>query len=169
MESSFDLLGTLSGITGGIKTCFITVLGIMTTLLAGTLALQTLIGSAKDSLALRGVKYAVSGMIPIVGGSISSAISALVAGVNLAKGTAASAAIFVLISIIGAPLTELLLFRFAFSLCLAFLKMTGGALGVKTLSSAASAFDALISVFAFSGVVLILEVVVFLRMGVPTL
>ena len=120
-------------------------------------------------MALRGARFAISGMIPIVGGSISSALGALTSGVEAAKGTVGATALIVLIGILSAPLIQLLLVRVAFRLCNSFLEMTGGTLGARLLTSIQGTLDALISIVAFSGVIYILEVIIFIKLGVPTL
>lgn len=166
--SSFDIGGGVAPVIRGAKSFFTFAMGAMTSIVAGCLALQTLITGAKDSMALRGMKYAISGMIPIVGGSVSSALGTLASGVNLAKGTVGAVSIAALLSVLGAPLLELLLFRFAFRICISFLEITGGKIGVGILSSILYAIDMLISIFAFSSLIYILETVIFLKFGVPS-
>ena len=169
MLASFDTGGALAPLIRGLRSFFMLVLGGVTTLLVGTLALQSLITNAKDTLALRGVKYAVSGMIPMVGGSVSSALGALVSGVSLAKGTVGAGALVSLVTMLGAPLLQLLLFRLAFRICISFLELTGSAFGAKVLGGIQSALDGLISVLASSAVIFILEVVIFMKLGAPVL
>ena len=165
--ASFDVGGSVAPVIRGAKSFFTLVLGGLTSIVAGTLALQTLITGAQDSMTLRGMKYAISGMIPIVGGSVSSALGTLASGVNLAKGTVGAVSLAALFTVLGAPLIKLLLYRIAFRICISFLEMTGGKLGAGILSSALYAFDMLISVFAFSSLVYVLEVIIFLKFGVP--
>ena len=166
--SSFES-GGVSSLVKGIKGSFMFILGAVTTVTAGVLALQSVITNATDSMALRSAKFAISGMIPIVGGNISSALGALASGVDIAKGTVGATALIVLIGILALPLFQLLLVRMCFRLCVRFLEMTGGSLGVKTLSSLQEVLDALISIIAFSGVIYILEIITFLKLGVPCL
>jgi stage III sporulation protein AE len=167
--SSFDTGGCVAPLVKGLKSSFIFILGGITTATAGAMALQSVITNAQDSMALRGARFAISGMIPIVGGSISSALGALTSGVEAAKGTVGATALIVLIGILSAPLIQLLLVRVAFRLCNSFLEMTGGTLGARLLTSIQGALDALISIVAFSGVIYILEVIIFIKLGVPTL
>lgn len=164
--TSFDIGGLVAPVAKGIKGAFTFILGAVTTATAGALALQSVISNAQDSMALRGAKFAVSGMIPMVGGSVSSALGALASGVNIARGTVGATSLTLLISILAAPLAELLLVRVCFRLCISFLEMTGGVLGAKILSSLQGVLDALISVLAFSGLIFSLEVIIFLKLGV---
>lgn len=156
----------IAPISRGAKSFFLFFLGAATTVILGTLALQTVIASSKDTVLLRGVKYAVSGMIPIVGGTVSGALGALSSGVLLVGNTVGAASVAVLITVIGAPLIQLLLYKAAFGICIGFMDFSGAAFGHRIFSSLGSALDAMIALLAASGIIYVLEVILFMKYGV---
>ncbi len=156
--------GGISRISSSVKKCFFWILGIMTVLIGALFSLQSLIGSSADSAVMRSAKYALSGMIPIVGSTVSGALSTLAGGVAYAKGIVGGGAIAVIVSLAIAPLVTLLVYRLCFT-------VSGLLLGLCSagaedfLSPIASAFDALIAVYSLTAVIYIVEFSVFLSGG----
>ncbi len=60
-------------------------LGVIATLFAGYLGLQSVLANAGDSLALKTGKLVLSGGIPIVGGAVSDAVGTVYTGLRLVK------------------------------------------------------------------------------------
>ncbi len=85
-------------------------LGLGCTLFVALLGVQNLMASASDSLAMKAGKFLITSSVPIVGQAVSGAISALAAGTQLARGTAALA----LMAVIGASFIPVLLSCLAF-------------------------------------------------------
>lgn len=74
------------------------VLGCAAAFFTGFLSLKSFVSSAADSAATRGIKFIVSGLIPVVGSAMSEAYSTFASSINLIKGSAAVigiAAVFV--------------------------------------------------------------------------
>lgn len=162
-----DLGSTSSaGLLKSAKGFFTWGIGILTFLLGATLALQTVIASASDSMLMRSAKFTASGMIPIVGGSVSGALSTLASGLSYAKGFIGIGAVFVIVTIALSPIILMLAYRSVLSLSVDFLSFldTGG--GVRCFSSMLGALDSLIAVFSMSTLVYILEVILFIKSGV---
>jgi stage III sporulation protein AE len=171
---SLFALSLLSGFDGGgvsvlsknIKGIFMWLLGIAGAIIIGAVSMQSVIAGAQDSAYLRAAKYAASGMIPVVGSTVSSALATLAGGLSYVKSTVGVSAVLVIITLSLAPLIQLLLFRLAFSLSVSLLEFCGSVGGVRVFSAFRSALDALISVYAVSAVVYIAEIVVFMKCGV---
>jgi stage III sporulation protein AE len=125
-----------------------------------------MIASASDTAYLRAAKYAASGMIPIVGGTVSSALATLAGGLSYVKSAVGVSAALVIVLTAISPMVALLLYRLAFSFCLSILEFMGSSGGVRVFSAFRTAFDTLISVYAVSAVVYITEIVIFLKCGV---
>jgi hypothetical protein len=70
--------------------------------------------------------------------------------------------ILALVGIMGAPLVVLLAYRFIMKIAISIASVSGG-VGADMLRSFLSAIDALISVLAFSCVVYVFEIVIFMR------
>ena len=158
--------GGAASVARGIKNAFMWGIGIICTVLAAAIALQTLLASAKDTAALRAARYAASGMIPIVGTSIASALTTLASGLAFVKSTVGVGAIAVIISLALVPLVSLLLYRLAFSVAVIFLEFIGSAGGVRCFSAFKTALDALLAVYSVSVLICIVQLIVFIKSGV---
>ncbi len=169
-----SLLGALSDGGGAalakrIKSFFMWLVGIASVLLLSSLALQSAIASSADTALLRGAKYAASGVIPIVGGSVSSALGTLVTGVSYIKSAVGVGAVSVLLLLTVSPLALLLAYRFIISVGEGVLEFLDVPFGVKILGSFKAALDVLSAVFAMSVSVLILETALLMKSGVCAL
>lgn len=158
--------GSVGALSRGIKSLFMWLVGILTALIGGTLSLQTMISAAQDSAAMRAARYMASGLIPVVGSTVSGALSTLAAGVGYAKGIIGGGAILALISLVLAPLLTLLIYRFALALA----GVLADYLDARSAASIFSAFrfslDMLIAVFSLSSIIYILEIILFVKAGV---
>lgn len=163
--SSID--GSVFGsIARSVRKIFLWAVGILTAFVGATFSLQSLISSSADSAVIRGARYAVSGMIPIVGGSISAALSLLTGSFGYLKGAVGGGAIAVIISLAMAPLVTLLLYRACFAIAIFFSEICSrdGAPGI--IGAFSFALDSLIAVYSLSVVVYVIQLTVFLKGGV---
>ncbi len=158
--------GRISAVAKSIKSAFTWIMGIGTTVVIGAVSMQSIIAGAKDSAYLRAAKYAASGMIPVVGNVVSSALSTLAGGLIYVKSAVGVSAVTVMVGLSLAPLMTLLLYRFALSVSISFLDFMGSTGGVRSFSAFRAALDCLISVYALSCVIYISEIVVFIKSGV---
>jgi len=149
----------------GIKSFFMWCVGIISAILAATVAMQGVVASAADNATLRAARYAATSMIPIVGSSVASALSTLGGGLAFVKGTVGAGAVVVILIITLSPLISLLLYRLAFSTALVFLEFSGAEGGVRAYSAFKAALDAVIAVYSMSTLVCIVELIVFLMGG----
>lgn len=157
--------GSAGSVAKGIKSFFTFGLGIVTAVSSAAIALQTVIASASDSAALRAARYAAGGLIPVVGSSVSSALSTLAGGLAYAKSTVGAAAIAVIASASIAPLISLLVYRIIFSVAVTFLEYADNPGGVRCFSAYRVAFDTVISVYVMSTLVCIIQLIVFMKGG----
>ena len=164
LVSSFGDGGAAS-LSKSIKSFFTFGLGIVTAVSSAAITLQSVIASASDSAALRAARYAAGSLIPVVGSSVSSAISTLSGGLAYAKSTVGAASIAVIAVISIAPLLSLLAYRMMFSMVISFLEYLDNPRGVRCFSAYRTAFDAVISVYVMSTLVCIIQVIVFMKGG----
>lgn len=157
--------GTVSSVAKSVRGIFMWIMGISTTIIIGAVSMQSLITGAQDSAYLRAAKYAATGMIPVVGSTVSSALATLAGGLGYVKSAVGVSAVVVIVGLVISPLITLLLYRLAFSIGISFLEFTGASGGVKMYSAFKSALDTLISVYVLSSVIYICEIVVFMRCG----
>jgi stage III sporulation protein AE len=159
--------GGVSKIAKAIKSFFLFVCGLVTTVLASALAMQSLISNAKDSAYLRAARYAASGMIPMVGGSVSSALAVLGGGLSVLRGAIGAGAIVAIAGMTLSPLIMLLLYKLSLNIAVFVLEAAGASSGgVRSFSALKGALDALIAVYSMTVLISVLEVIVFLKSGV---
>lgn len=168
LASSMGSEGALT-VSRGVKSLFSWLLGIFTAILTGTLSLQTMIASAADSAAMRAAKYMASGLIPVVGSTVSSALSTLAGGLSYAKGVIGGGAIVALLSIALSPLVMLLAYRLALSIGIILSGFTGGGRASGIFSAYRFSLDTLIALYALSAVIFIFQTVLFIKIGVALL
>lgn len=158
---------SVRSLAGGIKSAIGWLFGALTALLVGTLSLQTVVSSAADTAAMRAAKYAAQGMIPVVGGTVSGALSTLASGLSYAKGVIGAGAVFVMLVTALSPLILMLLYRLALTLAASFSDaISAGASHILAFRYAA---DAAIGVYSLSVLTYIFEIILFILGGVPLL
>ena len=149
----------------GVRNLFLWLTGIGSTLVTGAMALQTLITSSADTAALRAAKYGAASLLPIVGGTVSSTLSTLAAGVAYLKSTVGVASVAVLLSVLLSPLVTLLLYRGAVSLAITVSGFFGGGASLRMLTSLRAALDTVAAVFTLCSAVYIIQLVLFMKGG----
>lgn len=160
--SADDGAGTLAK---GVKGFFNGAMGILTLLFSATLSLQTVLTSCADSAAMRMAKYSASGMIPLVGGAVSGALATVAGGLSYAKGVVGGGAVCAIVMMALPPLVLLLLYKLCLSLALLLVDYCACADGARTLRGLVGGLDALISVYALTSVIYLIEVVLFIMGG----
>ena len=161
--------GALSSVAKGIKSLFMWVLGIGTTVIIGGVSMQSLVASTSDSAYLKAARYAASGMIPIVGSTVSSALSTLIGGLSYVQSTVGAASVIIIVSGAVAPLLLLLIRRAALSICITVMDFIGASGGVRSFSAFRAALDTVIAVYVLSNLVFVLEILIFMKSGVTVL
>lgn len=165
MASSLDS-GAVGAVAKSVKNLFMWVLGIGSTVVIAAITMQSVVAGAKDSAYLRAARYAASGMIPVVGSTVSSALAALAGSISYVKTTVGVSAVLVIITLAVSPLINILFHRLSFSLTISFLELMNASGGVRVFSAFRSAIDALLSVYVVSVIIYISEIVVFMKCGV---
>ena len=161
--------GGVSSAVGGIKNVFIFILGIATAVLSASLGLQTMIASGADSAGMRAAKYAASNMIPMVGSSVSGALSTLASGLSYVKSIVGGVSVFVIVGYFLVPLIMLLLYRLALSVALFLSEFVGVSAVKKIFTSFRFSLDALIAVYVMSVLLYLFQIILFVKSGVALL
>ena len=162
--SSVD--GSFAGISKGIRGAFLWIIGIFSTLVGATFSLQSVISSGADNAVIRSAKYAIGGTVPIVGGTVSSALGLLIGGAGYARSIVGGGAIAVVLSMIISPLVTIVMYRLCLKLGLIFSSLISSDGCADVISSFLGAIDMLMAAYAFTAVVYIVELVAFLKGGV---
>ncbi len=150
----------------GVRSVFNWAMGIVTTVLVSSLSLQSVLSGAKDSAVLRAAKYAASGSIPIVGSTVSGALTTLFGSISYIGTGIGVGSIFIIASMVISPLLILLSYRAAISLSRSVLDFFGTHSANGIFSSFLSALDSLIAVYVSCALIYLLELIIFLRCGV---
>ncbi len=106
----------LSPISGLCKKWYTSLLGFLMFLMTAALSVQSLLAVKADTLTMRGVKYAVGQMIPVVGGAVSGTLGSVAAGVGLLRSVAGVSGLLLLTLLLLPTLLQLLLFRGCYQL-----------------------------------------------------
>ena len=110
--SLMDALGvrlTLAPLCKQLKRWYASLLGLVMFLLTLALSTQSVLVGRADTLGMRGVKYAVGNMIPVVGGAVAGTLSAVGTGIGLLRGVCGVAGIILVALLLLPTLVELLL------------------------------------------------------------
>lgn len=143
------------GVTRTLRSLYITVLGIFSLLISASLALGTSLGSARDSLTLRSLRFAVGQMLPVVGGTVSGSLGAAMASLSLIRGTAGiGMAVAVLLPLLPI-VAELFLVRASLSLLASFGEMLGAATPARLFRSYRALLDLVLAAVAMAGLLFI--------------
>lgn len=89
-------------------------LAFVMTVFAGILSIQSFVGAAADSAAMRAAKFTVSGAVPIVGGAVSEALTTVKGSIGVIKASAGSFGIIASAAVMLPSIISLFLFRLVF-------------------------------------------------------
>lgn len=93
-----------------------TLFGFAASVFTGFLSIRSILSFTLDSVSVKGIRFLISSIIPIVGSSISDAYSSLVGSINLIKGSVAFVGIIVIIIINLPIIAENLISYISFSM-----------------------------------------------------
>ncbi len=125
-----DVLGDgiqvrFSALGGLIKKWYTTFLGFVMFLLSVALSTQSILSARADSLGMKGLKYAVGQMIPVVGGAVSGTLGTVAAGIELIRGISGVCGLMLIALLLLPTLVQLFLFRLCYQLSATVATMMG--------------------------------------------
>ncbi|MBQ9197319.1 MAG: stage III sporulation protein AE [Clostridia bacterium] len=97
-------------------------LGAAFTVFIGVTAMQGLTAAAADGIGIRAAKYAVDNLVPVVGGMFADTMDTLVGCAMLIKNALGVTGLFLLLSVVGAPMLRVLGAVLIYRLCAALLQ-----------------------------------------------
>ena len=157
--------GDTDGLASSLRHIYMTVLGVMTAVFSASLALQTAVSAASDSVAMRCARYAVGQMIPGVGSTVSGALSTVASSLSLVKSAVGVGGIGVILMILVPPAVEIYLHSLALSLASAFCGLLGYDGGKKLFLRFKGICDMLLGTLCLSAVMSVLSLAVFMKCG----
>ena len=159
--SSIDTGQGISSFTKSVRSLFFFIFGLAPLIILGTLSMGTAISTGKDTLILRGAKYAISGTVPVVGNVISGSIDALISGVKMLSGVIGPFAVCVILFYLTAPLFKLFILRICLCAGATASRFFGSDSGARFFETSCASLDCLIAPITSSVIISILEVVCF--------
>ena len=135
-----------------------TLLTFSMSLFAGILGISSFAATSFDSLAARGIKFAVSASVPVVGGSISEAMSSVASSAMLLKNSIGLGGVVMLFGIFALPLIKVWALSLAFRLTAAFTAPVAEKRSVDVLRSVGDCLDLLFSSLACMGTIMIIAI-----------
>lgn len=118
--------------------CITVAVGFVSTLFASVLSIKGIMSSSVDSVSVKGLKFLISSMIPVVGSAISEAYSSLLGSINLIKGSVAVVGILAVVIINIPAIAEGLVYYVSMSV----LSIVSESLGMGKISTLFKAFCA---------------------------
>jgi stage III sporulation protein AE len=159
--SSIDTGQGISSFTKSVRNLFFFLFGLTPLIIFGALSMGTAISTGKDTLILRGAKYAISGTVPVVGNVISGSIGALISGVKLLSGILGPFAVCVIVFYLTAPLIKLFVLRLCLCIGATASRFFGSDNGARFFETSCASLDCLIAPITSSVIIAILEIVCF--------
>ena len=114
VAGSFDPDLRINSIAEAVKKLVNWCLALVMTVFTGILSVQSFVGAAADSAAMRAAKFTVSGAVPIVGGAVSDALMTVKSSVGVIKASAGSFGIIASAAVMLPSIISLFLFRLVF-------------------------------------------------------
>ena len=153
----------LDGISANLRGFFLFASGVLSTLFTGSLALQAGLTAASDGVAVKTAKTALSGMIPIVGGTVSGTLSSVSASLSLVRRSVGIGAVYALLLLLLPTLIRLLLFRFSYSLSAAVARAFSLSQTERLLGEFRAVSDLLLASLAMGATVLFIAAGILVR------
>lgn len=113
------------------------VMGLLASLFTALISIKGVMSASVDSVSAKGIRFIISSMIPVVGGAISEAYSAVVGSIGLIKGSVAVVGIVASLIINIPALFETLIYY----ICLSLVSFFGEAAGLSEESALLRAFS----------------------------
>ncbi len=133
------------------------ILGFLASMFTGFLSLKNIIAYSTDSLSVKGVRFLISSMIPVIGTSLSDAYSTVLGSIHLMKGSLGAVGILAAVVINIPPLAEGAVYCFALSVLSGIAEMLGLVRASETLRCFSSCVRILLLVSVFQLFILIVS------------
>ncbi len=155
VSSVFGISG-ISGIVPYLRKLVSYVFGFVTVCLSAVLMFQNMIARSADSLALKGIRFAIGNFVPFVGGAVNEALSTVVGGLNTIR-TATGVVGAVIVGLLAAvPVIRMILqktFLELLSFCSGLLGLSGE---MRLMSEVSSFFGYAAALMAITAVFFVL-------------
>lgn len=115
----------VSKLSGLLKGLAMGLMGLMSTIFLGVMAIQGVAGAVGDSLTYRTAKFATDTFIPVVGGVFSDALGAIIRSSLLMKNAVGIAGVLIIALMLAVPLVKIITMSFIYKLAGAVIQPVG--------------------------------------------
>ena len=140
----------LSAFSRGLRTLFLTLLGVVSALLSGVFALQNVIAAKSDSLSLRAFRFTVGSALPLVGSVFSESSKTLLSSLSLIRSSVGAAGVCMILLLFLPTLILLLCARLVLVFSASFAASLEASPADKLFSAGASAVGGLCAALSLS-------------------
>lgn len=151
----------LDGLSKTVRSIFTGLLTVIMSLLSLILSVQTVLSRAADTMTLKTVKFAVSNMIPLVGGVLSDAAQTLAGGMGYIRTTVGAFGIAGIVLVVLPPLCSLIWYKIIFGISSAVGAAVGAEKESKFLDGCGEIVNFGIALLCASAVLFILVFILF--------
>lgn len=133
----------------GLRKTIMWVMGIVASLFVGLMGLQGMVSKQTDNLALRTTRYLVGSSIPVIGSSVSEAVSTVSGSFQVIRATVGSAGIIALCGVFLPEILRLILCSMAMSLAAGVGEIVGTPGLARSIRTVKGAVDIITAVMSF--------------------
>lgn len=135
-----------------------TLLGFSMSIFAGILGISSFAAASFDNLAARGVKFAISASVPVVGGSIAEAMSSVAGSAMMLKNAVGITGVIMIFAMFALPLLKLSALSLAFRLTAALTAPVAEKRITEIIRKLGDCIDMLFSSIACMGTIMIIAI-----------
>ncbi|MBM7855483.1 stage III sporulation protein AE [Desulfohalotomaculum tongense] len=147
------------------KTAGMTILGLCSTVFMGILAVQGVAGSVSDGVALRTAKFTTDAFVPVVGGTLSDALEAVMGSALLMKNAVGVAGVVVIALLTVLPLVKILAIAFVYRLAGAVVQPVGDGQMADCLTGLGNSLIMVFGAVATVGLLFFFAITIVVGMG----
>ena len=146
-----------------IRKLFVSLTVLFMTVITIIMSFQTTLGSSEDSVALRGIKFAASNSIPIIGGLVSDSMKNLTAGISYMKSYSGIVCVACLLAVSAAPVAYIFAVKFGTALASVISDMLGVKNAKEILDDCGTLLNYLLAAVIITDIYFIYFVTVFVK------
>lgn len=154
-----------SGLTAFLHKTVKWILGFSMSIFVSIMSLQTIVGSASDTVAVKAAKFVVGSAIPVVGGALSEAITSVQSYLGLLKTTVGAFGIIAGAGIFLPIIIRIILWQIGIQLCSAVGELLGLSEISGLLKSVGSVMGLLLAVLLCTALMIIISTGIMLTIG----
>lgn len=140
------------------------ILGFVASMFTGFLSLKNVLSYSTDSLSVKGIRYVLSSLVPVIGPSLSDAYSSVLGSINLMKSSLAVVGILAIVIINIPALTEGVVYYFLISILSGVCELFGLSKASEFLRGISSCVKILLLICLFQIFILIISVGIMLTL-----